>query len=524
MLLRLLILQKIKLIPFMITKSLTTILAMGSLGFAAEKQEKLNIILFLVDDMGWQDTSVPFHTEKTEWNKRFKTPNMERLAAMGVKFTNAYAASVSSPSRVSLLTGTNPTRHHVTNWTLHKNTSSDGHNRVLNLAKWNVNGFTPDASVENAFYGTSLAQMLKNNGYMNLFVGKAHFGARGTPASNPLNIGFDRNVGGHAAGAPASYLGEKNYGKQGSNIWGVPHLEKYHGKDVFLTEALTLEAELLMDEALADKKPFFLYMSHYAAHAPFDADKRYYAKYKELGFDEQEARYASIIEGMDKSLGDLMDYLNEKGIADNTIILFMSDNGGYSIGVRANTFGGINKNAPLRGGKGSLYEGGIREPMLVYVPNMTKPGSVNASPVIIEDFYPTILDLVKAKGKPAHELDSVTFLPALKGEKINAKRPFFWHYPNDWAVRGNECGAPQSAVRLGSMKLIHDYETSSNQLYDIAKDLEESNNLLGKGKKNDEIARHLAKVLSDKLRQDKSPMPSFKATGKLCPYPDETIK
>jgi len=508
----------------MITKTLTTLLALSSLGLAATKQEKPNIVFFLVDDMGWQDTSVPFHTKKTQWNKQFQTPNMERLAKMGVKFTNAYAASVSTPSRVSLLTGTNPTRHHVTNWTLHKNKSTDGANKILNLAKWKVNGFSPDPSVENAYYGTSLPQMLKNNGYMNLFVGKAHFGAIGTPGSDPLNVGFDRNVGGHAAGAPSSYLGTKSFGNQGGNIWGVPHLEKYHGKDIFLTEALTLEAKSLMDEALAAKKPFFLLMSHYAVHGPFDPDKRFFSKYKDQGFVEQEARYASIIEGMDKSLGDLMDYLEEKGIADNTIIIFMSDNGGYSIGVRGNTFGGINKNAPLRGGKGSLYEGGIREPMLVYVPKMTKPGSINVSPVIIEDFFPTILELVKAKGKPVQELDSKSFVAALKGKKINKKRPFFWHYPNDWAVRGNECGPPQSAIRIGNMKFIHDYETGRNQLFNIARDIGESKNLLARGNQYKKTARRLAKVLSDKLRDEKSPMPSYKATGKQCPYPDETIK
>jgi len=507
----------------MITKIFTTFLAFSSLGLAAEKQEKPNIILFLVDDMGWQDTSVRFHTKKTQWNKQFETPNMERLARMGVKFTNAYAAPVSTPSRVSLLTGTNPTRHHVTNWTLHKNRSTDGPNKILNLAKWNVNGYTTDPSLENAYYATSLPQILKKNGYMNLFVGKAHFGAVGTPAANPLNIGFDRNVGGTAAGGPPSYLGKKNFGNLGGNPRGVPHLEKYHGKDIFLSEALTIEAELLMDEALDAKKPFFLYMAHYAVHIPFSVDMRFYPKYKDMGFAEPEARYASLIEGMDKSLGDLMDYLKEKGIADNTIIIFMSDNGGYSVGVRSKTFGGINKNAPLRGGKGSLYEGGIREPMLVYVPKMTKPGSVNKSPVIIEDFFPTILELAQAKGNPIQELDSKSFLAALKGKKINKKRSFFWHYPNDWGVRSNECGAPSSAVRRGNMKLIHDYETGSNQLFNISKDIGERKNLLKRGNRYKRIAGQLAKILSDKLRQEKSPMPSFKATGKQCPYPDETI-
>ncbi len=500
-----------------------TLMATAALSsMSAIAQEKPNIILFIVDDMGWQDTSVPFHSDTTIWNKFFNTPSMERLAAKGMKFTNAYAAPVSSPTRVSLMSGVNPTRHHVTNWTLHKNTSTDGHNNILSFGEWNVNGFTPDKSVERAFYGTPLPQILKDAGYATLFLGKAHFGAKTTPAEDPLNIGFDKNIGGHAAGGPGSFLGTKDFGNnQPNSPWGVPDLEKYHGQDIYLTEALTIEAEALMDEALEEHKPFFLYMSHYAVHVPFEADMRFYPKYIEQGYEEYEARYASMVEGMDKSLGDLMDYLDEKGIADNTVIIFMSDNGGYSVGVRSKTFNGINKNAPLRGGKGSIYEGGIREPMLVYAPNITKPASVNNSTVIIEDFFPTIVELAGSNtDNIAQELDSESFTKALKGGKINENRAFFWHYPNDWGERGNECGAPRSAIRLGDMKLIHDYETSTSELYNIKEDIGETQNLMNTSKKNQRTAAKLAKILSDRLRAEDAPMPSFKATGEQCPYPD----
>ena len=508
------------------TQKLLKVLLCSTLTTSILAQERPNIILFLVDDMGWQDCSLPFYEDTTMWNKIFHTPNMEKLASKGMKFTSAYASAVSSPSRVSLITGTNPTKHHVTNWTLKKNATNDRANDKLLFEQWNVNGYSPVPDIENSYYATSLAEILKNDGYNTLFVGKAHFGAIDTPAEDPLNIGFNKNVAGHAAGAMGSYLGERSFGndRKDAAIWGVPNLESYHGKDIFLTEALTLEAERLMDEALVQKKPFFLYLAHYAVHAHFEADARFYQKYIDAGLEEQEARFASIVEGMDKSLGDIMAYTEEKGITDNTVILFMSDNGGYSVGVRAKTFGGINKNAPMRGGKGSLYQGGIREPMIVLAPGVTKPNSINSSPVMIEDFFSTILDLAGVKKyECVQDLDAKSFVKALAGKEINQKRSLYWHYPNDWGERGNECGVPSSAIIQGDMKLIHYYETGENELFNIKEDIGEQNNLLLRGDKYKKIARKLAKQLSDRLREQSSPMPINKATGQRVVYPDQTI-
>ena len=286
-----------------------------------------NIILFLVDDMGWQDTSVPFGAEPTKLNEIYHTPNMERLAQKGVKFTHAYANSISSPSRVSLFTGANAARHRVTNWTLKKNVSTDRKNDLLEFGDWNYNGLCPEEGVPYTFYAKCLPELLRENGYTTMMVGKAHFGSLDTPAADPLTIGFDYNIAGHAAGAMGSYLGEEGYGATGNpewaKIWAVPNLEKYHGTDTFLTEALTLEAKGLMDKALLKQKPFFLYMSHYAVHAPFATDKRFYDKYIAKELSHKEAQYAGLVEGMDKSLGDLMDYLEEKGIAQNTVVIFV---------------------------------------------------------------------------------------------------------------------------------------------------------------------------------------------------------
>jgi hypothetical protein len=166
-------------------------------------------------------------------------------------------------------------------------------------------------------------------------VGKAHFGARKTPGADPKNLGFDVNIAGHAPGGPGSFLGTDNFGDPSDPGWDVPGLEAYHGKDIYLTEALTIEALQAMDTAVADGVPFFLYMSHYAVHAPFAPDKRYYHKYKAAGLTDVEAMYASMIEGMDESLGDILDNVDRHGLTDDTIVIFVSDNGGFSLGVAA---------------------------------------------------------------------------------------------------------------------------------------------------------------------------------------------
>lgn len=182
----------------------------------AQKSEKPapNIIVFLVDDMGWQDTSVPFWNKKTEFNDRYRTPNMERLANEGMKFTQAYATSVCSPTRVSLMTGMNAARHQVTNWTLRKDQLQpmETNHKTLEFPRWNVNGMSPIPGDSNAVYATPLPQLLKNVGYFTVHSGKAHLGAIGTPGEDPRNLGFDVNIAGHAAGAPESYYGTKNFG------------------------------------------------------------------------------------------------------------------------------------------------------------------------------------------------------------------------------------------------------------------------------------------------------------------------
>ncbi|MCG2460727.1 sulfatase [Flavobacteriaceae bacterium F89] len=479
-----------------------------------------NIVIFLVDDMGWQDTSVPFWDKKTPFNERYRTPNMERLAAQGIKFTQAYAASVCSPSRVSLMTGMNAARHRVTNWTLKKDQIQpmELDHPTLQFPEWNVNGMSPVAGIEKSAYSTPLPRLLQEAGYYTIHCGKAHFGAIGTPAADPINLGFDVNIAGHAAGAPASYFGTQNFGNgmSGKKIWAVPGLEKYYGQDIFLTEALTREAKKAMGTAVAGKRPFFLYMAHYAVHVPIMGDDRFVQKYYDQGLDSIEAKYAAMVEGMDKSLGDLMDYLEDKKIADNTIILFMSDNGGLSAHGRGGEPNTHNK--PLASGKGSAYEGGIREPMIVKWPGITAMNTLTDQQVIIEDFFPTVLEMAGIKNKPTvQKVDGQSFVPILEGQKPNENRTLVWHYPNEWGVSGPGIGA-SSTVRKGDWKLIYFHADQHLELYNIVDDIGELHNLAAT---EPDKLKVLAKVLSDYLREVKAQMPVEKATGKIVPYPDE---
>ena len=483
--------------------------------------EPPNIVLFFVDDMGWQDTSVPFWTQRTTFNDLYHTPNMERLAEQGMKFTQAYATPVCSPTRISLMTGMNAARHRVTNWTLKKDSIQPmerGH-ATLQFPMWNVNGMSPLAGDPKAVHATPLAQLLKDAGYYTIHSGKAHLGAIGTPGEDPLNLGFDVNIAGHAAGAPESYYGKDNFGngKEGKEDWAVPGLEKYHGKDIYLTEAITVEALAAIDSARHKERPFFLYMAHYAVHTPIMGDDRFIQKYLEKGLDSTEAKYASMVEGMDKSLGDIMNYLEDKKIAENTIVLFMSDNGGLSVHARGGEPNTHNK--PLASGKGSMYEGGIREPMLVKWPGNTQPGSISDQQLIIEDFYPTIVEIAGIENlKTTQQIDGRSFVSVLKGTDTDTRdRGLFWHYPNEWGPEGPGIGAA-STVRMGDWKLIYFHADQRMELYHLKNDIGEASNLASEmAKKRDE----LAKILSDHLRDVNAQMPIYKSTGKAVPFPDE---
>ncbi|MFM1941933.1 MAG: hypothetical protein RI897_915 [Verrucomicrobiota bacterium] len=473
--------------------------------------DRPNLVFFLVDDMGWQETSVAFHSEATPLNRRYRTPNMERLAREGMKFTQAYASAVCSPSRVSALTGMNVARHGVTNWTLRKDASPDNASDDFSPPNWNVNGVAPAEGVSRTVVATPLPELLREAGYATIHVGKAHFGALGTPGEDPLNLGFDVNIAGHCAGGPGSYWGEKNYSAAWrtdppDRIWDVPGLDAYHGTGTYLTEALTREAIKAVESVVEERKPFYLYLSHYAVHAPWERDSRFYEKYVDAGLSPFEATLASMIEGMDKSLGDVLGALERLGVADNTMIVFMSDNGSPSQCPR---------NLPLRGHKLTPYEGGIREPMLVWWPGRVRAGGVCSVPVIIEDLFPTLLEVagVEWEGRVRQVVDGKSIVPLLTGEGagVQADRDFIWHFPHLYSGQG-----PFSAIRRGDRKLIFHHVDRRVELFDLQVDLSEQHNL---AKVNPEFAAALCQRLGERLAERGALMPFDRRLGRVMAYP-----
>ena len=536
---------------------LPCLLAAIPLSGIAKGGARPNIILFMVDDMGWQDTSVPFWTERTPLNNTYETPNMERLAREGMLFTQAYASPISSPSRCSLMTGANAARHRVTNWTLCRDESTDIEDDIVATPAWNVNGIyqepyplTPSPkdegegtpNIDYAFLCRSFVDILHESGYHTIHVGKAHWGAIDTPGERPEHFGFDVNVAGHAAGGPATYLSEQNYGHDSlghaTSLMATPGLERYWGTGTFLTEALTQEALHALDgwkqkaptersnssnapteRSKGSSSPFYLYMSHYAVHVPIDRDMRYYQKYIDKGLSTKEAAYASLIEGMDHSLGELLDWLDRNGEAKNTVVIFMSDNGGYATGSYYRDEPLYTQNAPLRSGKGSLLEGGIREPMIVRWPGKVRAKSRCDSYLIIEDYFPTLLEM----GGVGHyevpqTIDGRSFMPLLTESGDPSKhRPLIWNYPNVWGNTGPGISL-NCAIRLGPWKLIYNYKTREKELYDIEHDISEEHNLASERRN---IVRRMSRLLGRELRKMNAQRPVIKATGQPCPWPDE---
>ncbi len=442
---------------------------------------KPNILVFLVDDMGVMDTSVPFLTDaqgkakKYPLNEYYRTPNMERLASLGVRFNNFCAMSVCSPTRISIMTGQNAARHHTTNWI-----SPDNNNAgPKGPPDWNWKGLNKNS--------VALPSLMKANGYRTIHVGKGHFGPRTSEGANPMNIGFDINVGGASIGQPGSYYGKQNYGNDKKGSHAVPGLEKYHGTDTFLTEALTLEAKSHVSAAVKVDKPFFLYLAHYAVHAPFNSDPRFADHYKASGKSAQAQAFATLVEGMDKSLGDLLDHLEKLEVSENTLIFFLGDNG--SDAPLGNPHA-VACAAPLRGKKGSHYEGGMRVPFIAAWakpnannPNQKRlsitPGAIQSQQAAVYDLFPTILALTEKTTPKGHEVDGFKLDTLLTGNRdANREEVFLMHYPH----------SPHrtdyfTSYRKGRWKVIYHYfpsevsENSHYQLYDLGADPFEQKNI-----------------------------------------------
>ncbi|MFB6454824.1 sulfatase [Chitinophaga sp. Hz27] len=483
--------------------------------------QRPNIILFLVDDMGWMDTSQPFGDSVMPLNKRFHTPNMERMAKEGLLFHQAYANPVCTPTRTTLISGMSAARTHITNWTsITPNQATDYKDDQLEAPHWNVSGFSNAAEPNTYLCKMPLPQLLKDAGYFTIHVGKAHWGSLGTQGSDPTNLGFVVNIAGSSLGHPQSYYGEQNFGNMpGKTTFNaVPDLQAFYGKETFLTQALTQKAMAAMQYPIDNHQPFFLYLGHYAVHLPIQPDKRFLDKYLAAGLDSTEANYATLIEGMDESLGQIMQFLKEKGIEKNTVVIFMSDNGGLANAGR----GGVRntQNAPLRAGKGSPYEGGVRIPMMVKWPGVVPAGVQTNNYVSAEDFFPTVLDIAGIKSTGA--VDGSSYLPVMKNPAVKIKdRPLLFHYPNRWTTNEDEGYAWSSGMRFGKWKIIYLMKQQKLELYNLEEDLGEKHDL---SLSNPEQLTALARMWTFVLKQRGAQMPVWKNTGKSVAWPDELIK
>lgn len=430
-----------------------------------------NVVFFLVDDLGWADVGCNGSTF-------YKTPHIDKLADSGMRFTNAYAACpVCSPTRASIMTGRHPVRVDITDWIPGSSKSQKQGAKLQHVHDRD----------ELAIEEVTLAEQLREAGYKTYFAGKWHLGAgpgdpmyKGGQTFLPTDQGFDINVGGGERGSP--------YGGYYAP-WKNPRL-KTGVEGEYLTEYLTEQTVqfLKVHKNSAEKpSPFLAYFSFYNVHTPIQAYKPRLAEYEEAAakldgetpeIKEHAGRsrgrqdypaYASMVSAMDDAVGKLLTALEDYGYADNTIVCFFSDNGGLCTTGRI----GPTCNLPLRSGKGWLYEGGVREPMIIRAPGVAPAGSVCETPVVSMDFAPTITELCGLDATPELHADGVSLVPLLRQEEAEAQRALYWHYPH---YHGSTW-TPGASIRDGDWKLIEFYHEEKVELYNLATDLGEQDNL-----------------------------------------------
>lgn len=485
--------------------TLLALLCISPLASQVKENTAPNIIIFLVDDMGLMDTSVPFLTDDVgnlvsyPLNAYYRTPNMETLAEQGTRFTNFYAHSVCSPSRTSILTGQNSARHGVTNWV-----NSEVNNRTkMGPENWNWKGLDK-ASV-------TLPRLLQQAGYKTIHVGKAHFGPFDSEGEDPVNLGFELNIAGSSIGEPGSYLGTEGFGHTGGyKPRAVQGLEKYHGKDIFLTEALTLEANDAISQVKKEGKPFFLNMSHYAVHTPFYTDQRFKENYINSDKSADAQAYATLIEGMDKSLGDIMQHVKDLGLGENTLILFLGDNGSDAPLPIENDYSSA---SPLKGKKGNHWEGDMRVPFIAsWITPNEKASLQQKLPIAkntvqgqlgsILDIFPTVLKLTNIQVPENYITDGFELDEQFNGA-INQDRDevFLNHFPHEH--RSNYF----TSLVKSDWKIIYHYQAENQtryELYNLKKDPFESDNV---AEKNPEQLKVMMTALSQELQNKKALYP-----------------
>ncbi len=418
--------------------------------FAASPAAKPNILFILADDLGQMDIGA--FNPKTF----YETPNINALAKRGMKFTQGYAAcSVCSPTRGNIMTGKYPPRFGITNFI--------PGGRTGKLLPAPNAGQLPLAEV-------TIAESLRDAGYATFFAGKWHLGGAGFM---PKDQGFTAEPSGDTGPKPAAKSPDAKADAGAIDPKSDPKR----------TDLITQEAVKFIEQNKS--RPFFAYLPFNAPHVPIGARADLVAKWQEkakqaptdawgqeranqVRLVQNNAVYAAMLEQFDAGVGRVLAALDKHGLTEKTIVVFMSDNGGL-----ATAEGHPTSNLPLRAGKGWPYEGGVREPLIVVAPGVTKPGTTCDSPVISTDFYPTLLQLAGLPLKPAQHLDGVSFVPLLRGETMQRGKPLFWHYPH----YANQGGAPNGVIRDGDWKLIEWYEDGALELYNIARDISEKTNL-----------------------------------------------
>jgi len=418
-----------------------------------------NFIFFLVDDLGWADVGAFGSTF-------YETPHINALAASGMKFTQAYAACpVCSPTRASIMTGRHPVRVDITDWIPGMQAGKAQNPRFQHV----------DDKDHLELSEVTIAEVLKEQGYQTFFAGKWHLGDAG---HLPTDQGFDFNYGGFSAGSPpGGYYGP----------WKNPYLKQAHA-DEYLTERLTAESIRFLKTRNATQ-PFLLYQAFYNVHTPITPYKKRWPHFQEKTAKQfgattsaplaehagqsrtrqDSSEYASMVAAVDDSVGEILKALADLQLDEQTVVVFFSDNGGLCTLKKP----GPTSNLPLRSGKGWLYEGGIREPLIIRAPGITMPGSLCEQPVVSMDFFPTLLELAGSPLRPDLHTDGVSLVPLLRGEKTLEHPPLYWHYPH---YHGSTW-TPGAAIRDRDWKLIEFYESGVAELYHLRDDAGEQRNL-----------------------------------------------
>ena len=420
----------------------------SSFQFAADSQllaadERPNVVLFLADDLGWTGL-------KCFGSDLYETPSLDGLAAGGMKLTNAYSAcTVCSPTRASVMTGQYPARLHLTDFIA-------GQNRPW--AKLRI----PDWTKRLKPHYVTIAEALKSNGYATAHVGKWHLSPRSGKVEvfQPTSQGFDVSI--EKPEQAKGYFLPKGFNKGGES-----------GSD-YLTDYLTDQAVGIIDKN--KDRPFFLYFAYHVPHTPIQGRKDLVAAFREKVRDKavhKNPNYAAMVSSLDSSVGRVLERLDRHGIAERTLVIFTSDNGGLT--QRYGKHDGFTENLPLRRGKGSAYEGGVRVPAIVRWPGVTQAGSVSSEPVMTIDYYPTILEATGAANDPtsSQTIDGKSLVGLLKQPATSLGRDLFWHYPHYHA--GGD--SPYSAIRSGEWRLIEFHEDNSLALYNLQQDPGEQHNL-----------------------------------------------